>query len=133
MKWVVIIFVLTVSGIVRSQSHLQLDTIQPAGEFDNVSVKKIGEDSLQSVFIIWVKKDVKGHFHQEHTESIVVLEGKAEMLLGEKKITIKKGDYLIIPKGTKHSVNQIIGRKTLKVLSIQAPNFDGTDRIFTTE
>ncbi len=112
---------------------MALDTVQPPGDFENVSVKKISEDSLQSVFVIWVKKDVKGHFHQEHTESIVVLEGKAEMLLGDKTITIKKGDYLIIPKGTKHAVNRIIGRKTLKVLSIQAPNFDGTDRIFTTE
>jgi quercetin dioxygenase-like cupin family protein len=96
-------------------------------------VKKIAEDSLQSSFIIWIKKDVKGHFHEEHTENIVVIEGKAEMLFDGQRIIVKKGDYLNIPRGTKHSVTKVISRKPLKVLSIQAPNFDGNDRIFTTE
>jgi quercetin dioxygenase-like cupin family protein len=119
--------------IALAQVHKELNAINPDQEFENVFVKKIAEDSLQSSFIIWIKKDVKGHFHEEHTENIVVIEGKAEMLFDGQRIIVKKGDYLNIPRGTKHSVTKVISRKPLKVLSIQAPNFDGKDRIFVNE
>jgi len=114
---------------VNGQTFKQLDTIQPGIEYENIYVRKLAEDSLQSTFIIWVKKDVKAHYHKEHTENIVILEGKAEMTFNGEKIIVKKGDYLNIPKGTHHSVDKILSRKPLKVLSIQAPNFDGKDRI----
>jgi quercetin dioxygenase-like cupin family protein len=112
------------------QSHIELDTLQPAQEFENVYVQKIAEDSLQSTFVIWIKQHVKGHFHQEHTENIVVLDGRAEMLFNGKRIVVKKGDYLNIPKGTKHSVEKVFSKRSLKVLSIQSPYFDGKDRVF---
>lgn len=113
------------------QQHLALDTVQPGKAFENVFVRKIAEDSLQSTFIIWIKKNVKGHFHQEHTENIVILEGRAEMLFNGQLIVVKKGDYLNIPKGTRHSVEKVFSRKPLKVVSIQSPHFDGNDRVFT--
>lgn len=117
----------------KGQSHLALDTVQPGNFFENVHVLKIAEDSLQSVFVIWVKQHVKGHFHQEHTENILVLEGKAEMLFNGKSIIVKKGDFLNIPKGTRHSVEKVFSKKPLKVISIQSPHFDGTDRVFIEE
>lgn len=131
MKLLVSLFFLLSIQIGYGQFHKQLKEIRPVVEFENVSVKLIAEDSLQSTFLIWIKKDVRGHFHKYHTENIVVLEGKAEMLFNGEKIIIKKGDYLNIPKGTHHSVEKVISRKPLKVLSIQSPNFDGKDRVFT--
>jgi mannose-6-phosphate isomerase-like protein (cupin superfamily) len=112
------------------QEHKSLREYQPTEEFDNIHVLKIAEDEKQSSFIIWVKKGVKGHFHQTHTENLVVIEGKAIMTLGDKTITIKKGDYINIPDQTPHSVTEVLSRKPLKVLSIQSPLFDGKDRIF---
>lgn len=113
-----------------AQTYLELDTLRPPADFDNVYSQKIASDSLQSTFVIWIKKDVKGHFHQVHTENIIVLEGKAEMLFNGKTIIIQKGDYLNIPKGTQHAVTKVLSKKPLKVISIQSPNFDGTDRVF---
>ncbi len=133
MKKELFLLISLIPCIALAQVHKELNAINPDQEFENVFVKKIAEDSLQSSFIIWIKKDVKGHFHEEHTENIVVIEGKAEMLFDGQRIIVKKGDYLNIPRGTKHSVTKVISRKPLKVLSIQAPNFDGKDRIFTTE
>jgi len=130
MKILIIYFFILLAGKSFGQSHKALDSIQPPANYENVHVVKIAEDSLQSVFIIWIKKDVKGHFHQFHTENIVVLEGKAEMLFNGKRIIVKKGDYLNIPKGTRHSVEKVFTRKPLKVISIQSPYFDGKDRIF---
>lgn len=117
----------------NAQEHASLDSYQPTEDFDNIHVLKIAEDSLQSSFIIWVKKGVKGHFHQTHTENIVVIEGKAIMTIGDKTITIKKGDFINIPNQTPHSVVEVKSRKPLKVLSIQSPEFKGKDRVFLGE
>lgn len=133
MKKIFFLLLILVPGITFSQLHAELRKIEPDQNFENVYVKKISEDSLQSSFIIWIKKDVKGHFHNEHTENIVVIEGRAEMLLDGRRIIIKEGDHLNIPKGTKHAVTKVFTRKPLKVLSIQSPYFDGKDRIFTTD
>lgn len=133
MKKVLLLLLVILPGLVSAQMHAELKEIQPDQKFENVYVKKITEDSLQSSFIIWIKQDVKGHFHQQHTENIVVIEGRAEMLFDGRRIIVKKGDYLNIPKGTRHSVTKVFSRNPLKVLSIQAPNFDGKDRIFITD
>jgi mannose-6-phosphate isomerase-like protein (cupin superfamily) len=58
-----------------------------------------------------------------------VLEGKAEMTLNDKTFSIKKGDVIFIPKNSFHSV-KTTSKIPLKVLSIQAPYFDGKDRVF---
>jgi mannose-6-phosphate isomerase-like protein (cupin superfamily) len=104
--------------------------LAPDKSFENILVKPLQADSLQSVFVIWVKKEVPAHVHKEHTETIVVLEGKALMTLNDSLIHIKKGMVLTIPTGTVHSVISVKSRKPLKVLSIQSPFFDGKDRFF---
>jgi mannose-6-phosphate isomerase-like protein (cupin superfamily) len=113
-----------------SQNVRTLKQLKAPEHFDNVHVMKIAEDSLQSSFLIWVKSNVKGHFHLKHTENIVVLEGKALMRLGNDTLRIYPGDYLNIPKTTPHAGIKVLSKKPLKVLSIQAPAFDGTDRVF---
>ena len=116
-----------------SQAHSALNSYFPEAEFDNIHVKKITSDSLQSCFIIWVKKGVKGHFHKDHSENLVVIEGRALMTLNNEEFEIKAGDFINIPKGTKHSVLEVLSEVPLKVLSIQSPYFDGTDRVFLQE
>jgi quercetin dioxygenase-like cupin family protein len=113
------------------QTFLGLDTLDvPVKDFQGVYSKKIADDSLQTTFVIWIKNRVVEHYHQAHTENIYVLEGKAKMTIDGEKQIIKKGDYLNIPMGTPHSVERVLSRKPLKVISIQSPQFDGTDRIF---
>lgn len=116
-----------------SQVHSALSTYSPEVVFDNIHVKKIASDSLQSCFIIWVKNGVKAHYHKEHSENLVVIEGSAIMTLDRKRLEIKPGDFINIPKGTNHSVLEVLSEVPLKVLSIQAPYFDGEDRIFLSE
>ena len=79
--------------------------------------------------MIWVKKSVRPHYHAEHTETVSVLKGKGIMQLGDSSFKIKKGTVVVIPKGTIHSV-RVTSRKPLLVLSVQAPEFKGKDRIF---
>ena len=109
-----------------TQVHLQLDTILSKSQ-EPLKVEKIGGDSLTTSFVISIKQGVKKHFHKEHSETIYIIEGQGKMLLGEKTISIKKGDYIFIPKNTSHKVD-VTSEIPLKVLSIQSPYFDGKDR-----
>jgi len=52
------------------------------------------------------------------------------MVLGTDTFKIASGDLIFIPKNTVHAVKSI-GASVLKVISIQSPRFDGTDRILT--
>lgn len=105
--------------------------IEPQTTYDNIHVQRIKGDSNYTAFIIWIKKEVKPHFHQHHTEVITVLEGKARMTMNDTTFTIRKGDVMVIPENTVHSVINH-SKKPLKVISVQTPWFDGKDRIFKT-
>lgn len=111
------------------QNFMNTDTVGLKTVSDNIYNKPLFADSLASSFIIVIKKEVKLHKHLYHSEHIVVLEGNGQMQIGGKLIEIKKGDVVFIPKNTPHSAKST-GKTPLKVVSIQAPNFDGKDRVF---
>lgn len=98
----------------------------------NISVKKLNSDANCSSFEISIQDSVKLHYHQDHTENIFVLEGSARMRLDEDYIEINKGDYVHIPKGSKHAV-WVKSDHPLKVISVQSPEFKGEDRHFIDE
>lgn len=102
--------------------------MKPAKEFDNIHVEKLHTDKNSSSFVIWVKERVRLHKHAVHSEHVYVLKGKGEMRLGKQVIEVKKGDVIFIPEGKPHAVRVTGG--TMKVLSVQSPEFKGKDRIF---
>lgn len=106
--------------------HINLDTIAyPAARTSTVS---LFSDSLSSSFLVVIPHEVKLHRHDLHSEQVYIIEGEGNMILGEKNFTVKKGDLIFIPKGTPHKV-MVTSKMPMKVLSIQAPYFDGKDRI----
>ena len=115
--------------IAVSQESVNLKEIKPNADFDNIHIKKVYTDQNSTSFVIWVEKSVRPHFHKVHTESLYVIEGTAEMKIGDKTLTIKEGDYFTVPENTIHSV-VVTSKIPLKVLSLQAPEFLGEDRHF---
>ncbi len=115
-----------------SQNFFDFSSIQPDSEFENVFSKQIYSDSNATSFIIWIKKEVKTHYHATHTEQIVVLEGEALMIIGSEMVQLKPGMMVTIPQKTNHSV-QVTSETPLKVLSVQSPLFDGKDRVWEEE
>jgi len=113
-------------NIFAQQIHLSEKKFHEA--FDNIYSEKIAGDSLSTSFLILIKKEVKLHKHLEHSEHVYVLEGEGNMQLGNEWFKIKKGDLIFIPKNTAHKV-VTTSEIPLKVISIQSPQFDGTDRI----
>lgn len=124
-----IAFVLSTMLCMKAQlNSYQTDTIGRESKTDNIYNRFLFGDSLASTFCIVIKKEVKAHKHISHSENVIVLEGEGEMNLGDKQMKIKKGDVIFIPKNTVHSARSK-GNVPLKVLSVQAPLFDGKDRI----
>src|ERR1051325_2161061 len=115
-----------------SQNFQSLDTVKAYGDYENIYLRKLNSDSLVSSFVIFVKKEVKAHKHVSHSEHVYILDGEGEMTVGDKKMTVKKGDMIFIPKGTVHSL-KVTSAAPVKVLSVQAPMFDGKDRVMAEE
>lgn len=109
-----------------------LKDIKPDEAYSNVKVIPVYNDPNISAFVIFVKNDVPKHYHNTHTETIVVLEGRGEMYLDGEIFPIKKGDQVIIPQGLHHAV-VVKSKKPLKVLSIQSPYFENKDRFWVDE
>jgi len=123
-----LIIVFTGSSFAQRFAHIT-DQL-PGGEYENIHVKKLDDDPLTTTYLIWVKETVREHHHSEHTEVVYVFEGEGLMTLGEQEQKIGPGDYVFVPKGTLHSV-QVLSEEPMKVMSIQTPQFDGSDRIFS--
>ncbi|MDI1355246.1 MAG: cupin domain-containing protein [bacterium] len=115
----------------NSQTVIHTDSI-PDNKIGSTVVKNLFNDSLISSFCIVIPKEVKAHKHQHHCEHVLVLEGEGLMKLGEKEFYIRKGDLVFIPQNSVHSVTST-GDRALKVLSFQAPFFDGSDRLYVPE
>jgi mannose-6-phosphate isomerase-like protein (cupin superfamily) len=110
-----------------AQGVINTDTVKSPDTKKNF-VKALHSDSLSSSFIIEIPSEVKLHYHAHHTEQVVVLSGEADMRLGDQNIHIKPGDVIFIPKGTPHSA-KVTSTVPLRIISILAPYFDGSDRI----
>jgi mannose-6-phosphate isomerase-like protein (cupin superfamily) len=128
MKKIYILFLLFSALFVNAQSHQSLDTIKAPVTYENIYVRKIASDSLVTSLVIFIKKEVKKHKHAFHSEHVYVLDGEGEMTLGDKTFKVKKGDIVYIPKNTAHSLH-VTSAIPVKMLSVQAPMFDGNDRV----
>ena len=60
------------------------------------------------------------HLHANANEIQYILEGKGTIWLGDKEVSVKPGDLVIIPKGTPHGGTKPVGR-TIKALAIKTP------------
>ena len=106
-----------------------IDQILPYKEFENIHVKKISSDSSSSTFAIWIKQKVKLHKHVYHTENVLIDKGFGEFQINDSIYKVAAGDWIVIPKNTWHGV-VVNSKSTMKVISVQSPEYFGKDRIF---
>ncbi|KRQ14178.1 MULTISPECIES: cupin domain-containing protein [Bradyrhizobium] len=60
------------------------------------------------------------HMHPNTNEMQFVLEGTGTVWLGDKEVTVKPGDLIVIPKGTPHGGTKPNGR-AIKAIAIKTP------------
>lgn len=64
--------------------------------------------------------NVPKHLHPNTNEMQFVLEGTGTVWLGDKEVTVKPGDLIVIPKGTPHGGTKPNGR-AIKSIAIKTP------------
>lgn len=69
---------------------------------DYFNPRVVGELNGQHVKLVKFKGEFVWHHHEGEDEMFLVIEGSFTMELRDKSITLSKGDFIIIPKGTEH-------------------------------
>lgn len=64
--------------------------------------------------------NVPKHMHPNTNELQYILEGTGTVWFGDKEITVKPGDLIVIPKGTPHGGTKPNGRP-IKAIAIKTP------------
>ena len=130
MRFTIILCLLIIPFVIKSQDIISsIDQILPEKDFENIHVKKIFNDSSSSTFAIWIKQKVKLHKHVYHTENVLIDKGFGEFQINDSIYKVVAGDWIVIPKNTWHGVI-VNSKSTMKVISVQSPEYFGKDRIF---
>ncbi len=66
------------------------------------------------------------HIHQRMEESFYILEGTFTFAIGDREVEAEKGDFVLVPRGTRHLMRAGVGGGAL--LAIFAPG--GLERMF---
>lgn len=69
-----------------------------------VSTQLISVDGLNATLFAFDKNQMLSAHSSSFPAAIQVIEGTAEITLGEKKHEVKKGGFVFMPKGLKHAV-----------------------------
>lgn len=64
--------------------------------------KKVGELNGQQILLAKVKGEFVFHKHEFEDELFLVIKGVLEIELRDKTITLKEGEFYIVPKGIEH-------------------------------
>lgn len=129
MKLLLLFALISILNLSVAQSVKSMGNIYPKEDFENIHVEKLDGDELTTQFLIWVKDTVRTHKHNQHSETVHILDGAGRFYLEDTVFSIKKGDFIFIPKDTWHSV-KVSSEVPMKVISNQSPAFYGEDRVF---
>lgn len=86
------------------------------------------ENADHTVNVIQTRGAVPTHYHAEHDELVMILDGGGKFTIEGKTQDVKAGDVLVIPRGAVHGfVHE--GQGVTAVVSVFSPKFDPKDRI----
>jgi quercetin dioxygenase-like cupin family protein len=102
----------------------------PTGELRRVVHVHHTDESSTAIARIMPGGGLRPHFHAEHDEVIVYLEGEADFRLGDEVTTVRAGDVVSIPAGVVHATTR--ARTPVLIAATFAPGFDlvNEDRIY---
>jgi len=105
----------------------QLDEIEavpcPCG-FARRAFMNSGND-VASIHLVEIKRDSETHYHKNHTEIYLVLEGEGHLELDGERFPVKPMSTILIKPGCRH---RAIGE--MKIVNIPIPKFDPEDEWF---
>ncbi len=89
----------------------------------------LNEHTQSKIMKVNVNEKLSLQEHKKREEYWVVVEGIGELILGESKKKIAAGDFVYIPKGCKHRIQNISLEKQLTIIEVQLGDYFGEDDI----
>ena len=87
------------------------------------------DNELASVHRVTISANARAHFHKQHTEIYIGVEGDGEIELNGERQPLRPGGVVMIPPGVRHRAVVEEG-KTLVIFNIVMPPFDVNDEWF---
>jgi len=98
----------------------------PADE--NIRADPVARTETASYHVVQVHDREAPHRHTAHDLTVFVLRGRGTLFLGHRRIRLRAGDAVLIPRGTAHSfVNE--GRGRAVTLAVFTPPLDAPDAV----
>lgn len=69
---------------------------------DQWSPKKVGELNGQQVLLAKIQGEFIWHTHEDEDELFYIIKGELAIHMEEKTVTVKEGEFFIVPKGVAH-------------------------------
>jgi mannose-6-phosphate isomerase-like protein (cupin superfamily) len=108
----------------RKASLAELDAQDcPCGEARRAFTED--PDQTATIHLVDISEDVEKHYHKEHTEIYLILEGEGYLELDDEKVEVKPLDAVMIKPGCRH---RAVG--DLRIVNIPIPSFDPEDEWF---
>jgi quercetin dioxygenase-like cupin family protein len=98
----------------------------PFGPADNIKVTDLGRSASASQHVVQIRDREFLHVHKIHDATVTMLRGQGYLVLDKKRVNLKAGDVIHIPRGVAHQYVNTTGEPTV-ALAVYAPAFDGKD------
>ena len=83
------------------------------------------DNATATMHVVEIQDDARVHYHKEHTEIYLVLEGEGHMELDRQKVAIKPFSTILIKPFCRH---RAVGR--FRIVNVCIPPFDPADEWF---
>jgi mannose-6-phosphate isomerase-like protein (cupin superfamily) len=83
------------------------------------------DNATATMHVVEIQEDAKVHYHKEHTEIYLVLEGEGHMELDGQRVAVKPFSTILIKPLCRH---RAVGR--LRIVNVCIPPFDPADEWF---
>lgn len=91
---------------------------------DTFSPKIVGKVNSQNVLVVKLEGNkVPWHTHDNEDEMFLVVDGILDIFLREETITLKSGEFYIVPKGIEH---RVVPRELVKLILIEPDTISHT-------
>ena len=100
----------------------------PEGDY---AVGLIAEMNDYEFKIVKFKGDFVWHSHPETDETFIILEGELVMNFRDRKVRVRAGEMVVVPKGVEHKPSSPNGYKALLIEPEGVPNTGNVDNEIT--